>query len=105
MRSAWASVGLCILILTFVVLWKDDAKVGYTELAAREQAEKIFHSFLADEGMKRADFGTAIVELTNGDVLVSFKSVSTPGESVVITLGKDGSQGIAPLLPSHDFPR
>jgi hypothetical protein len=66
---------------------------------------ELYVAFLADVRLKRTDFGPPVVELTNDDALVSFKSMSTPGESVLITLGKDGSQGIAPLLPSLDFPQ
>jgi len=105
MRLIRALVGLCALVFIIVGPWKSDVKAGYTELSAGERAEEIFRSFLADERLKRTDFGAPVVELTNGDALVSFTLMSNHGEAVFITLGKDGSQGVAPLLPSHDFPR
>jgi hypothetical protein len=105
MRLVLALVGLCALVFIIVAPWKSDINAAYTELTAKEKAEKIFCPFLADARLTRTDFGSPVVELTNGDALVSFKSMSTPGESVVITLGKDGSQGISPLLPSLDFPQ
>jgi hypothetical protein len=105
MRWVWALVGLCALVFMIAAPWESEMQAGYTELTAKEQAEEIFHLYLADERLKRTDFGASVVELTNGDALVSFKSLLVSGEEVVITLGKDGSQGIAPFMASHDFPR
>lgn len=47
MRLIWALVGLRALVFIIAAPWKSGTQAGYTELTAKDQAEKIFRPFLA----------------------------------------------------------
>jgi hypothetical protein len=77
----------------------------YTDATAVAKAEDILRAYLSEAGYKRSEFAPPFVELANGDALVYFRLLSSSDESIMISLGKDGSVGIAPNIPSRDLPR
>jgi hypothetical protein len=103
MRLISVIAGACALAVVLIMTWGANVTHDYTEASARQEGEKLFIGYLSEIGMQRSDFGPAVVELADGDALVSFRSTALDDEDVVITLGKDGSQGISPYLPSRDF--
>jgi hypothetical protein len=76
-----------------------------TKATAAERAEQLFGLYLKDTGVSRSAFGGPFVEMSNGNALVSFRLLSSEDESVIVSLSKDGSEGISANIPSHDFPR
>jgi hypothetical protein len=77
--------------------------ITLTETTASDKAKRIFAAYLKDAGLVRSAFHDPFVEMSNGDALVNFRLRSLGEEGVIVPLGKNGSTGIAPHIPSHDF--
>jgi len=80
------------------------SETRFTQASATERAERIFAAYLNETGLKRSAFSEPFVEISDGNALVNFQLRSSEDEGVIISLGNDGSRGISPNIPSHDFP-
>lgn len=76
----------------------------FTEVMARQKAELILRKYLADAKMHRSELAEPFIELHDGDALVSYRLKKNDHEGIIITLGKDGSEGVSSNIPSKDFP-
>jgi hypothetical protein len=100
--AAAASVAL---VFSVVLTCSCFSQTALTKQSGVDQAEQLFARYLKDTGQRRSEFGKPVVEIANGDALVTFRLLSLDDEGVIVTLGKNGSEGISPNVPSRDFPK
>ena len=94
-------VGILVIVVSAAGLPPD---TPLTEVMARQRAELILRKYLAETKMNRSELAEPFIELHDGDALVSYRLRNNVHEGIVITLGKDGSEGVSPNIPSKDFP-
>jgi hypothetical protein len=96
--SAIFAIVTLIVFLGIHLYFRNDIQL--TEPFARQIAENIFQNLHDSYKKDRSQYYDPVVEIQNGDAMIIFRPKTPAAWSILITLGRDGSQGVGMEPPT-----